>query len=209
MAQYHKIPQNVTSYEGRIVGKFTAKQFIFLAIGAIGVFLIVNSPLNRTMKAISAGIIGLTSLILAVANVDGRSTDFWLSTFMHVAYIPTQRVWRKSAIPPRYLLPSYHPPKKKRAPRKRTATELNELLDIWKPVDTRMDEMTENEKIRLAKIREYQNKSKKIDNRTEEIINAKRQQTSTNTTSSDSVPEVIPKTEMNAGERDNNKITNG
>ncbi len=170
MAQYHKIPQNVTTYQGRIIGKFTAKQFIFLAVGAMAIFLIVNSPLSKPIKIGVSGGIGLISLTLALANVDGRSTDFWISTFLHVAYIPTQRIWRKKPHPPKYLLPNYHPPKRKLGPRKRTTTELNELINIWQPIASETQDLTDSEKERLAKIRELTSSQKKFDLKSEQIL---------------------------------------
>ncbi len=159
MAQYHKIPQNVTTYEGRIVGKFTAKQFIFLAIGAILIFLVVNSPLNNTIKIITSLVLGGISLILGIANYDGRSTDMWISTFLKVAYLPTQRMWQKGNTPPRYLLPSYHPHHQQTTHRKRSMVELSELIDIWKPEQQDKTDYTTAEKetlSRLKNIREQQ-----------------------------------------------------
>jgi len=153
MAQYHKIPQNVTTYEGRIVGKFTAKQFIFLAIGAILIFLVVNSPLNNTIKIIVSFVLGGISLILGIANYDGRSTDMWLSTFLKVAYLPTQRMWQKGNIPPRYLLPSYHPHHQQAVHRKRSMVELSELIDIWKPEQQESSDYSATEKETLSRIK--------------------------------------------------------
>lgn len=91
MAQYHKIPQNVTTYEGRIVGKFTAKQFIFLAIGGILIFLIVNTQLPKNVIIVVSVVIALISMFLALANFEGKTIDMWVTAFVKVVYKPTQR----------------------------------------------------------------------------------------------------------------------
>ncbi len=191
MAQYHKIPQNVTTYQGRIIGKFTAKQFIFLAIGAMIIFLTVNTPLPKPYKIGISGVVGLISLTLALANIDGRSTDFWISTFLHVAYIPTQRVWRKKPHPPKYLLPNYHPPKRKLGPRKRTTTELNELINIWKPISAETQDLTDAEKEKLAKIRELTSNQKKVDLKANEILKSTTKQHTKSATTQQ--PRPLPK----------------
>lgn len=163
MAQYHKIPQNVTQYEGRIIGKFTAKQFIFLAIGAIAAFAIGNSPLSQKIKIVLIVIIVLVSLALSLASVDGRTSDKWLTMFISVVYKPTQRMWRKTARPPAYLLPSYHPPRQKRGPRKRSVHELNELINIWQPEDKKTISLSTDEKTALQRIRNLQQEIEKHD----------------------------------------------
>lgn len=156
MAQYHKIPQNVTNYQGRIVGKFTAKQFIFLAIGAMGAFLVFNSSLAQNTRIVLVVIIVIVTIFISLASFQGRSTDAWVASFIAAVYQPTQRVWRKSLNPPPYLLPGYHPAHAKLGPRKRSVSELNELISIWEPAETPRNELSNSEKSNLARIRELE-----------------------------------------------------
>jgi len=105
MAELHKIPQNVTTYQGRIIGKFTAKQFIFLAIGAIVSFLIFNTDLPLQVKIPVAFVSLGVSVLFAVVNYEGRSTDMWIQGFLGAVYATTQMVWKKEDKTPRTCCP--------------------------------------------------------------------------------------------------------
>ncbi|PIZ48284.1 hypothetical protein CO180_03325 [candidate division WWE3 bacterium CG_4_9_14_3_um_filter_41_6] len=130
MAELHKIPQNVTTYQGRIIGKFTAKQFIFLAIGAIVSFLIFNTDLPLQVKIPVAFVSLGVSVLFAVVNYEGRSTDMWIQGFLGAVYATTQMVWKKEDKTPPYLLPRYHPHAQTRNPRKRSQSELERYLQM-------------------------------------------------------------------------------
>lgn len=151
MAQYHKIPQNVIAYQGRIIGNFTAKQFIFLAIGAIGAFLIFQSPLNLTIKIVSIIIIMSISVLFSVANFQGKTTDIWLQCFSKAINEPTQRIWRKAEYPPEFLLPAFHVERKKAKARKKSVTELERFIEFWRPIAP-IAELTSQEKEILKRI---------------------------------------------------------
>lgn len=153
MADTHKIPQNVTTYEGRIIGKFTAKQFIFLAIGAIIIFLILSSELPGQIQLISGAVVGGVTLIFSLVNIQGRTTDEWISNFVNTAQAPTQRIWKKFPTPYPFMLPTYHPPHKKIGPRQRTQGELERFIEMWEPTRTTSD-YTDEEKESLKRLRQ-------------------------------------------------------
>lgn len=149
----HKIPQNVTTYEGKVIGRFTAKQFIFLAIGAIAIFLVISIPLPKVVKIVLGIIFGLISLIFALANFQGRTTDVWISSFLKGVNSATQLIWRKSYYPPMYLLPDYHPPKMERGPRKRSTNELERFIQLYQPPPESSDYSPEENEV-LQRLRE-------------------------------------------------------
>lgn len=104
--QYHKIPQNVTGYQGHIIGKFTAHQFIYLAVGGIIIFLVFTAPaLPRQYKVIFIAATGLLTALFSLVNYEGRSTDAWILTFIRAVATPTQRIWLKKGRILAYLLP--------------------------------------------------------------------------------------------------------
>lgn len=163
MARMHKIPQNVTTYEGRIIGRFTAKQFIFLAMGMIAIFLVISLPLPRTVKIVLSVIFGFISLIFALANIQGRTTDAWINSFLRGVNSATRRIWLKGANPPMYLLPDYHPPKMQRGPRKRTTSELERFIELYQPARPDSD-LSEEENVVLKRVRELKQASKGVAN---------------------------------------------
>jgi hypothetical protein len=150
----HKIPQNVTKYEGRIIGNFTAKQFIFLAIGGIAAFLIFNSPLAQLYKIILIVVTIVISLILSIVRVQGRTTDEWMAHFFRAVNYPTQRIWRKAETPPAFLLPGYHVGRKKSNDRTMSRPELEKFIQLWKPTNQNNDYSTE-EKAVLERVKSH------------------------------------------------------
>lgn len=160
MAQYHKIPQNVTTYQGRIIGKFTAKQFIFLAVGGIIAFLVFNTELPGNIK-IPTSIVSIgSSLIFAVLNYEGRSADMWIQSFINAVYATTQMRWKKRIKPIAFTMPGYHPHRQASGPRKRTTSELNRYLDLRGRANPKSDLSKEEQTIvdRIRKINTDQKK---------------------------------------------------
>lgn len=97
----HPVPQNVTSYQFRLVGNMTLKQFFELAGGIIIALLLYYTNLPTILK--------WPLLILSVAGGVGiafvpfeeRPLDQWLRAYLKAIYQPTQFVWRKhSHLPP-------------------------------------------------------------------------------------------------------------
>ncbi len=90
----HPVPQNISSYEFRLVGDMTLKQFLQLAGGCgVGVFF-YKLPLPFIVKwpliFISVGI----GILLAFVPVQGRSFSQWLLAFVRAVYAPTEYYWR-------------------------------------------------------------------------------------------------------------------
>lgn len=153
MATYHKIPQNVISYQGRVVGKFTAKQFSFLAIGGIALFIIFSTPIPIPARIIIAIPVTLFTLVFALANFEGKTTDAWIMAFFNSIYKPTQRIWKKKETVPMYLLPSYHPPHEKNIERQTKTSEVDRFIEFWQPHRVETD-FTDEDKAALERIRQ-------------------------------------------------------
>lgn len=128
--QYHRIPQNVTTYEGRIVGKFTMRQFVYLAIGFILLFILTTSPLPHQYKLLFGGVVVFFTMIFTIVNYEGRNTDTWLLNYFKAVFSATQRIWHKLEALPVYLLPSYQLPQRLEIPLKEQS-ELEAFLQDW------------------------------------------------------------------------------
>lgn len=127
----HRIPQQVLGYQGRIVGRFTAKQFIVLAIGGIIIFILFTSlPLGASLFFL-AGIVAGLSALFALSDIEGQTLDIWLLNFLKVAGGPTLMVWKKEGVIPSFLLPSYRPKPKPSLERKpQTREEVESLIEF-------------------------------------------------------------------------------
>lgn len=158
--QYHRIPQNVTTYEGRIVGKFTARQFIYLAIGAIIDFILLGlTPVPASYRIVVGVIVSGIAAIFALVTYDGRSTDTWIVTFLRAVLRPTQRIWVKHETPPEFLMPGYHPPKPESGDRVRDPAELEGFLRR-RAQTSEGDEFDSQERAALQRIAEIQAEKK-------------------------------------------------
>lgn len=93
----HPIPQNVTSFEFRLIGDMTLKQFGYLAIGMstaylIFIFFAFNYPyVSWPLIIIFAGL----GFAFAFVPIGSRPLDHWLKAFLKAIYSPTKRTWRK------------------------------------------------------------------------------------------------------------------
>lgn len=95
----HPVPQNVTSFEFRLIGDMTLKQFIYLVIGAgtaylFFVFLAVPTPYLAWPVIVISSFLGVAFAFIPIA---GRPLDHWSSAFLKAIYSPTKRVWIKNS----------------------------------------------------------------------------------------------------------------
>ncbi len=93
--EHHPIPQQISSYEFRLVGSMTLKQFLKLAGGLILAFVVYHSNLVFFIKW--PLVIGLSSLgaALAFLPVNEQPLEKWIFAFFHSVYSPTIYIWQK------------------------------------------------------------------------------------------------------------------
>lgn len=94
----HPIPQNVTSFQFKLVGDMTLKQFGYLASGSalayiIFVFFGARYPLFAWPLTAVFALLGIAFAFLPVGS---RPLDHWLGAYLKAIYSPTKRVWKKN-----------------------------------------------------------------------------------------------------------------
>jgi len=94
----HPIPQNVTSFQFKLVGDMTLKQFAYLATGSsiaylLFVFLAPRYPFFAWPLILISALLGVAFAFLPIGS---RSLDHWVKAFFRAVYSPTKRVWRKN-----------------------------------------------------------------------------------------------------------------
>ncbi len=91
----HPIPQQISSYEFKLVGEMTLKQFLKAAAGVILAILINTTNIVVLIKwplmLISAGI----GLALAFVPFEDRPLDIWVKSFIKSIYSPTLYLYKK------------------------------------------------------------------------------------------------------------------
>lgn len=93
----HPVPQNVTSFQFKLVGDMTLKQFLYLVTG-VGiaylcfVFLAHSAPLLAWPIIIISSFLGVAFAFFPISD---RPLDHWVGAFLKAIYSPTQRRWQK------------------------------------------------------------------------------------------------------------------
>lgn len=93
----HPVPQNVTSFQFKLVGDMTLKQFLYLVAG-VGVaylcfvFLAHSAPLLAWPIIIISSFLGVAFAFFPISD---RPLDHWMGAFLKAIYSPTQRRWQK------------------------------------------------------------------------------------------------------------------
>lgn len=95
--QQHPVPQPITSYEFRLVGDMTLKQFSKLAAGAILAFFVYVIGPPALIKWFLILLFGSLGAAMAFVPFEGRPIDTWIIAFFKRIYSPTQYVWRQNS----------------------------------------------------------------------------------------------------------------
>lgn len=102
--EQHPVPQNVTTFQFKLIGDITLKQFAYAAGGIILAYVLYKMTfvpvILRYPFAIFSLILGFG---LAFVPIEQRPMDRWLITFVKSIYMPTQFVWKKDAQLPEAL----------------------------------------------------------------------------------------------------------
>jgi len=93
----HPIPQEVSTYEFRLVGDMTIKQFMQVAAGALIALVLYSSHIAPYVKWPLIIISFLAGIALAFFPIEDRPLSKWIVLFIKAIYSPTIYVWDKNA----------------------------------------------------------------------------------------------------------------
>ena len=89
----HPVPQNISSYEFKLVGDMTLKQFFQLAGGAIVALIFYASPIPGIIKWPLVFLFGALGAALAFLPIEERPLSTWIFAFLKAVYSPTKYVF--------------------------------------------------------------------------------------------------------------------
>jgi hypothetical protein len=98
--EQHPVPQNVTTFQFRLIGDMTIKQFGYLAGGAILAYISYRLPLPFFFTWPLTIVFGLGGVGFAFVPIEERPMDIWVLSFIKSIYSPTQYVWQQQIQPP-------------------------------------------------------------------------------------------------------------
>lgn len=94
--EQHPIPQNISSYQFRLVGDMTLKQFFELAGGILVGLLIYATPLMGIIKWPFIILSVIMGVLLAFVPLGERPLEQWIFAFFRTIYSPTIFNWKKT-----------------------------------------------------------------------------------------------------------------
>src|ERR1700755_3209495 len=92
----HPIPQDITGFKFKLVGKMTVRQFIYVGVGVLLAWLIyfvLKFPLFLSLPL--ALFFALGGVALAFLPIDGRPMDLMIANFLRAVISPTKYVYEK------------------------------------------------------------------------------------------------------------------
>ncbi len=92
----HAIPQQISSYQFRLVGDMTLKQFFQIAGGALISIIIYSLPLIGIIKWPFVVFFALLGIALAFLPLEERPLERWIIAFFKSVYSPTLFSWKKT-----------------------------------------------------------------------------------------------------------------
>lgn len=110
--EQHPVPQHIASFEFKLFGNLTARQFITLIFPLSIATLVYFSALPLLIRLPLTLTIGILGAFIALVPVGGRSFDKWILAFIKAVSSPTQRIWVKEKQIPQFLSIVTTPPQK-------------------------------------------------------------------------------------------------
>src|SRR3989344_8025043 len=101
--EQHPIPQQITSYQFRLVGDMTLKQFFQLAGGIVVALFFYWTPLHPLIKWPLIFFFTLLGVAMAFLPFEDRPLENWIIAFFRSIYSPTIYSWKKSATEPKFF----------------------------------------------------------------------------------------------------------
>ncbi len=101
--EQHPVPQQISSYEFRLVGDMTLKQFLQLAGGCVVALIFYASHLPFYFKWPLVLVSAFTGVAMAFLPFEERPLQTWILAFFKAVYSPTQFLWQKKPKKPEFL----------------------------------------------------------------------------------------------------------
>lgn len=101
--EQHPIPQNVSSYQFKLVGDMTLKQFFQLAGGLLIALIIYSSPLIGIVKWPFVIVSAILGAAMAFVPLEERPLERWIFAFFKAIYTPTEFFWKKTTSPVKFF----------------------------------------------------------------------------------------------------------
>jgi len=93
--EQHAIPQQISSYEFKLVGDMTLKQFLKAAVGIVLAIMINSTKLIILIKWPLMLLFAGGGLALAFVPFEDRPLEIWIMSFLKAIYSPTIYIYKR------------------------------------------------------------------------------------------------------------------
>lgn len=100
--EQHPIPQQISSYQFRLVGDMTLKQFFQLAGGFLVSLIFYSTPIIGIIKWPIVILSALLGAAMAFVPLEERPLERWIFAFFRAIYSPTEFFWQKTNAPMKF-----------------------------------------------------------------------------------------------------------
>ncbi len=101
--EQHAIPQNISSYQFRLVGDMTLKQFFQLAGGIVVGLFFRSLPILGIIKWPFAILSVILGIALAFLPLEERPLERWIFAFFKAIYSPTTYNWKAGGVTTKFF----------------------------------------------------------------------------------------------------------
>ena len=101
--EQHPIPQNISSYQFRLVGDMTLKQFFELAGGILVAVIFYSAPLPGLIKWPIIIVSVILGILMAFVPFEERPLEQWILAFFKTIYSPTIFNWKRTTKPVKFF----------------------------------------------------------------------------------------------------------
>ena len=130
--EQHPIPQQISSYQFKLVGDMTLKQFFQLAGGVIVGLVFYSTPLHPLIKWPFIFVSVLLGVALAFLPFEERPLEKWIVVFFRSIYSPTLYSWKKTDKPPVFFTEDAQVPAVQNVPTSQVKTSSSQLEESEK-----------------------------------------------------------------------------
>ena len=105
--EQHAVPRQITTFEFKLIGFLTIKQFIYLLLFAgiaITIYYLIPVPILNISMGLLVGVLGLG---LAFFKYNERTLDIWLIRLVQSLLSPSQYYYMKNNLLPDFLVGVY------------------------------------------------------------------------------------------------------
>ena len=150
--EQHPVPQHLASYEFRLVGDMTLKQFAQLAAGGILAIIMYALPIPAIFKWPLVVWFAFLGFAFAFLPINERPLSVWVISFFKAAFSPTIFIWQKKAGQPEMFKHSLAKPIDQKTPNQQVdKTNLNNYLSTL-PYAENKDQIDQQEESFLKEV---------------------------------------------------------